>query len=100
MRGILVVFRKEFRDTVRDRRTLVAMVLVPLVLFPLLMVGGSWLAKTQMEEAAQETVTVTVLGDERQAPAASFRQRLASAPNVEVGPDVPVDTAQARIKAG
>ena len=100
MRGILVVFRKEFLDTVRDRRTLVAMVLVPLVLFPLLMVGGSWLAKTQMEEAAQETLTVTVLGDERQAPAASFRQRLASAPNVEVGPDVPVDTAQARIKAG
>ena len=46
MRGTFVVFKKEFLDTIRDRRTLVAMVLVPLVLFPLLMIGGSWLAQS------------------------------------------------------
>ncbi|MFB6098651.1 MAG: hypothetical protein ABEK84_05995, partial [Salinibacter sp.] len=100
MRGIFVVFRKEFLYTVRDRRTLVAMVLVPLVLFPLLMIGGSWLAQSQMEEAAKETLTVSVLRDEGQAHTASLRKRLAAASNVEIAADGPVDTARAQIRNG
>ena len=100
MRGIFVVFKKEFLDTLRDRRTLVAMVLVPLVLFPVLMIGGSWLAQSQMEEAAKETLTVAVLGAEGQQTTSSFQHRLASAPNVEVVQDVPVDTARAQIQDG
>ncbi len=35
---VWVVFRKELIETLRDRRTLIAMVLVPLVLYPVLMV--------------------------------------------------------------
>jgi sodium transport system permease protein len=100
MRGIFVVFKKEFLDTIRDRRTLVAMVLVPLVLFPLLFVGGAWLAQTQMEEAAQETLQVAVLGAEGQPAADSFRRQLAGASNLEVMPAVPVDTARARVRGG
>jgi sodium transport system permease protein len=100
MRGIFVVFRKEFLDTIRDRRTLVAMVLVPLVLFPLLIVGGSWLAQSQMEEAAKETLTVAVLGEDEPKSATPFRKTLASASNVEIAPDVPVDTARARVQDG
>ena len=100
MNGVFVVFKKEFLDTIRDRRTLVAMVLVPLVLFPLLMIGGSWLAQSQMEEAAEETLTVAVLGAAEQSPATSFQKRLASAPNIEVTSGMPADTARARIKDG
>lgn len=101
MRGVFVVFRKEFLDTLRDRRTLVAMVLVPLVLFPLLFVGGSWLARTQIEEAAEKTLTVAVLGTPS-APArgSSLEQTLTAAPNVDVETGVSVDTAQARIQKG
>jgi sodium transport system permease protein len=100
MRGIFVVFKKEFLDTIRDRRTLVAMVLVPLVLFPLLFVGGTWLAKSQMEEAAQETLQVAVLGAEEQQVGPSVRNQLAGASNLEVMPAVPVDTARARVRDG
>ncbi|MFB6279655.1 MAG: ABC transporter permease [Salinibacter sp.] len=100
MRGTLIVFKKEFLDTIRDRRTLVAMVLVPLVLFPLLMIGGSWLAQSQMEEAAEETLTVAVLGGGEQGATAPLRKRVASAPNMKVAADMPVDTARARIKDG
>jgi len=100
MRGTFIVFKKEFLDTIRDRRTLVAMVLVPLVLFPVLMIGGSWLAKSQMEEAAEETLTVAVLGEGEQSPATSFRKRLASAPNIKVTSGIPADTARARIQDG
>ena len=35
---VWVVYRKELIDTLRDRRTLIAMVLVPVVLYPVLMV--------------------------------------------------------------
>ncbi|HKL88027.1 MAG TPA: ABC transporter permease [Salinibacter sp.] len=100
MRGIFVVFKKEFLDTIRDRRTLVAMVLVPLVLFPLLFVGGTWLAQSQMEEAEKKSLTVAVLGEEGQDTAAPLRQSLASASNIDIAPDVPVDTARARIQDG
>ncbi len=100
MNGIFVVFKKEFLDTIRDRRTLVAMVLVPLVLFPLLFVGGTWLAKSQMEEAAKETLQVAVLGDEGQNATASFSRQIETASNVEVAADLPVDTARARIQNG
>jgi len=100
MNGIFVVFKKELLDTLRDRRTLVAMVLMPLVLFPALFVGGSWLVQSQMEEAAEETLTVAVLGADEAKTAAPFRKQLAAAPNVNVAPGVPVDTARARIQDG
>jgi sodium transport system permease protein len=100
MRGIFVVFKKEFLDTIRDRRTLMAVVLVPLILFPLLFVGGTWLAKSQMEEAAQKTLQVAVLGENGQQTASSFKKQLTAASNIEIAPDVPVDTARARIQNG
>lgn len=36
-RRVWVVFRKELLDTLRDRRTLLAMIVVPIVLYPILM---------------------------------------------------------------
>jgi len=45
---IAIVYRKELTDILRDRRTLVAMVLIPVVLYPVLMLGVVW--ATQMDE--------------------------------------------------
>lgn len=39
LRNIAVVYRKELREALRDRRTLVSSILVPLILFPLLTAG-------------------------------------------------------------
>jgi len=39
VRNILIIWAKELRDTVRDRRTLMVMVLVPILLTPALIVG-------------------------------------------------------------
>ena len=100
MNGIFVVFKKELLDTIRDRRTLIAMVLVPLLLFPVVFVGSSWLVQSQMEEAAQETLEVAVLNEGEQDPAPPFRKQVAAAPNVEVTDPMPVDTARARITDG
>src|SRR6266849_497006 len=44
LNAVGIVYRKEFTEWVRDRRTLISTVLVPLFLFPLMMVGFSALA--------------------------------------------------------
>src|SRR6476620_4809713 len=39
LRNIGIVYRKELREALRDRRTVIASVVIPLFLFPLLSVG-------------------------------------------------------------
>jgi sodium transport system permease protein len=55
--------------------------------------------QSQIEEATKEPLTVAVIGEEGGA-ATAFETQLASAPNVDVAPAVPEDTARARIQAG
>jgi sodium transport system permease protein len=62
LRNIMVVYRKEVTEWLRDRRTLISTVLIPLLLFPLLMVGFSSLAVFMVGKAQQETPTVMILG--------------------------------------
>lgn len=38
-RNILAIFRKEVRDTIRDRRTLFVMTILPMLLYPVMIVG-------------------------------------------------------------
>jgi len=97
MRETFVVFKKELIDTLRDRRTIIAMVIMPLLLFPLLFFAATWIVKSQSEEAAQKTLTVTVLRGE-QAP--GFADRLAAAPGIDVERDVPEDSVQAFVRSG
>lgn len=59
-----IVYRKEFREWVRDRRTLISTVLVPLFLFPVMMVGFSALAVVMVGKAEKETPKIMVLGGE------------------------------------
>ena len=62
MSPIWVIARKEFMDVLRDRRTLVFMLLLPIVVMPVLMVAGSRLVKRQAR--AKEVRTLTVAVDE------------------------------------
>ena len=61
-RAIGVVYRKEFTEWVRDRRTLISTVLVPLLLFPVLMIGFSALAVKLVGQAEKETPRIMVIG--------------------------------------
>lgn len=97
MRETFVVFKKELIDTLRDRRTIIAMVVMPLLLFPLLFSAAAWIIQSQSEEAAQKTLTVTVLrGD--QAP--DFVDRLTSAAGIDINEDVPADSVRAFVRSG
>ncbi|MFH1748926.1 MAG: ABC transporter permease subunit/CPBP intramembrane protease, partial [Planctomycetota bacterium] len=61
---ISTIWRKEFVDTLRDRRTVIAMVLVPMVLYPVLMLGSLMAFEAQVGRLQQEEYTVAVADEQ------------------------------------
>jgi sodium transport system permease protein len=64
LQNIGVVYRKELREALRDRRTLISSLLVPLVLFPLLTGGLGAAISVLMGKAKEEIPKVMVIGGE------------------------------------
>jgi sodium transport system permease protein len=84
IRNILTVYGKELRDSLRDRRTLVSMILVPLVMIPGIMLIAVGVSVRVMNRARAEVPAVMVLGGDgspavRAALAADRRIRLVPA---------------------
>jgi sodium transport system permease protein len=63
-RNVAIVYRKELTEWLRDKRTLVSTVLVPLLAFPILMTGIIFLATVMVNKAEKETAKIMVLGGE------------------------------------
>ena len=63
-RNIGLVYRKELRDLLRDRRTLISMIVMPVVVMPLLMTGFGLAAVKLGGKMRQEIPRVMVLGGE------------------------------------
>ena len=64
MRNVGIVYRKELTEAVRDRRTVISAVLVPLLLFPVLSVGFGSLAVALVGKAKEEVPKVMLRGGE------------------------------------
>lgn len=60
--NVVTIFKKEFIDTIRDRRTLVFMLLVPIVAIPLLMMGMSKLMISQISKVREEASRIVITG--------------------------------------
>jgi sodium transport system permease protein len=63
-RNVGIVYRKELTEWLRDRRTLISTVMVPLLAFPILMVGMISLTSVLLGKAEKEIPKVMVLGGE------------------------------------
>ena len=75
LRNVGIVYRKELREALRDRRTVIATIIVPLFLFPLLSVGFGGLAEALVGKAKQEVPQVMILGgDDSPAVVAGLRK--------------------------
>ncbi|MCL6482126.1 MAG: ABC transporter permease subunit [Firmicutes bacterium] len=61
---ILIVYRKELLDMVRDRRTLYATLVFPLVLFPVMTAGFAKLSEMSLEKTRREAQRIMLLGEE------------------------------------
>ena len=62
LRDIGIVYRKEMTDSLRDRRTLISMIVVPILIMPLLTIGMGVLAAEMVGRAEEEIPKVMVLG--------------------------------------
>lgn len=62
LRNIGVVYRKELLDLLRDRRTIISMIVIPMVAIPLLMFGMGGAAVKLVSKARQEIPRVMALG--------------------------------------
>ncbi len=90
---VAVIYRKELLDILRDRRTLIAMIVIPVVLYPLLMLWLLWEAQAEQARLQQEVFIVEVADDAARqdleniiAAARNPREPSASAPADELQP--------------
>lgn len=92
---ILTVLSKELRELLRDRRSLLVMFGVPLLVYPLLLAGFGAIARTKASEARQGKVAVAVVnGDD----APELMRRLAAPEqNLDLRP-VPADQLDAQLR--
>src|SRR5262249_3835 len=64
LHAVSVVYRKELTEWLRDRRTLISTVLVPLLVFPMILLGFSYLAVNLIGKAEKEIPRIMVIGGE------------------------------------
>jgi sodium transport system permease protein len=62
LRNIGIVYKKELTEALRDRRTLISTIVVPLLMFPVLTVGFGAAMVSLLNKAEKETPKVMVLG--------------------------------------
>ncbi len=86
LRNIGIVYRKELTDSLRDRRTLVSMIVIPLLLFPVMMLGFSYLAVKLVGQAKKEVPQIMVLGGED---SPKVMARLRNLDTIEIVPPAP-----------
>ena len=59
---IRTVYLKELKDSLRDRRTLISMIVIPTLLMPILMFGGITIVAKVVKKAQDEATTLVVVG--------------------------------------
>jgi len=64
LRNVGIVYHKELTEALRDRRTLISTIIVPLLLFPILTVGFGFMAIKLVGQAQKEVHRVMILGGE------------------------------------
>ncbi|NNF07850.1 MAG: CPBP family intramembrane metalloprotease [Candidatus Eisenbacteria bacterium] len=58
---VFLVWRKELLDIIRDRRTIMAMIIVPLLVYPILIIGVSQVGIRQVEKIRARMGTVAII---------------------------------------
>ena len=61
-KNIVTVYLKELKDSLRDRRTLISMIVVPTLVMPAIMFGVGTIMTKVMQQAREEGTSLIVLG--------------------------------------
>jgi sodium transport system permease protein len=87
-----IVFRKELKDQLRDRRTLMFMIVIPLLVFPVLFNVLFSMEKSSREKAQAKHLEVALITHGN---ASRFAEIASGLDNVTILTDVPGDSARA-----
>lgn len=79
---IFTIFKKELKDTLRDRRTIIAMIVVPVLVFPILLGLSTSVSKYFANKQKEEVLKIAVVSDVTEN---QFTQRLSAIPD-SLGP--------------
>ena len=90
-RSALIILKKEVRESLRDRKTLIVMVLLPLLLYPLLFLGISAVSMMQHQKLEESDVVWA------EGLPASVRQALADIPATRLLGVMPAAVAEGKV---
>jgi sodium transport system permease protein len=99
MRNTLIVYRKELTDSLRDRRTLISMVVVPIVIMPLMSIGITVLMISVIGKAVQEVPKVMILGGDSSPKALADLKAVKDLEFVPAEPDYRQQISDKKIRA-
>jgi sodium transport system permease protein len=63
-KNVLTIYLKELRDTLRDRRTLISMIVIPTLVMPAVTMGAFFLMIKSVRQAQAAAPTIMILGGE------------------------------------
>jgi sodium transport system permease protein len=63
MNTILTVLKKELKDTLRDRRTLISAVIIPALIIPILLIGVTKLQTSLMKKEGDKQLKIALIGN-------------------------------------
>lgn len=72
MKAIILIWKKELSDAIRDRRTLFSMILVPMLLMPVMIFGMNKLMMSQIKSMEKSSVRVGIVHSDKAPQLASF----------------------------
>lgn len=98
-RNIGIVYRKELTEALRDRRTMITMVVVPLLIFPLLSVGFGALVSALLKKAQDERPRVMLRGGEDSTDVVAGLRKLDTISIVPFDPDWQTQIVDKKIPA-
>jgi sodium transport system permease protein len=99
LRNIGIVYRKELIDSLRDRRTVISMIVVPLLVMPLLTIGMGVLLLSMIGQAQKETPTVMILGGDDSPHVRAELEKLEDVVLVPAKPDFAEEISNKQIRA-
>ena len=99
LRNIGIVYRKELIDSLRDRRTVISMIVVPFLLMPLLTIGFGALSIKQVGEARNQVSEIMILGGQDSPHVTAALRQLKNVRIVPARPDYAEEITDKRIRA-
>lgn len=92
----LIIFKKELKDTLRDKRTLMTMIVVPLLIIPLMMKMMSGITVSHLSEAQEQKLRIALVAKDS---VSDFKNLIQGKDDFELISNVTEDSVRSLIRS-